>query len=117
MGLGQACALLPGISRSGATIAVARWSGIEAGESAEMSFLMVVPLLVGAVLLKTPALLGGQSAFGAGPLLLGMVLAAATGYVALVVLVRALSGRHFHWFGVYCLGAGSAALAFLALRG
>ena len=116
MGMAQAAALLPGISRSGSTIATGRWLGLKPEEAAEVSFLMVLPLLVGAVLVEVPSFLHeiSEPVLGLGPLSLGFVVAAVSGYGALAVLMKTLSGRHFHWFGFYCLGAGSAALLAVA---
>lgn len=116
MGIAQAVALLPGISRSGATLAAGRWCGLAPAAVAEMSFLMVLPLLGGAVLLEVPHLVRGSAATGLDPLALGLgfLLAAVTGYAALAALVRLLTGRRAHWFGAYCLAAGLLAVVLLA---
>ena len=112
MGLGQALALLPGVSRSGMTIASARGGRVDAAAAAEFSFLMSAPLIMGGValeLLKSPA--GGQE-MSHGVLLWGTMLAAVVGYFSLALLLKALKGRWFWMFGPYCLAAGLLTLLF-----
>ena len=111
MGLGQALALLPGVSRSGMTLASARVGRVDPEKAAEFSFLMSTPLILGGVLLEglkamkeaTPAA-EGEIAWGICAL--GAAVAAVVGYFALKVLVRSLKGRWFWLFGPYCLAAG-----------
>ena len=75
MGLAQAFAIIPGISRSGSTVVAGLWLGIEAEEAATFSFLMAVPAILGAAVLQLPELVAGaeglEAAIGLGPLLLG----------------------------------------------
>ena len=115
MGLAQALALLPGVSRSGMTLAAARGGRIDAERSAEFSFLMSAPLIMGGAALelikfvKSPAE-GGE--IGWGLTIYGALLAAAVGYVSLKILVRVLKGRCFWLFGPYCVLAGLCVLLF-----
>ncbi len=112
VGLAQAFAVLPGVSRSGMTIAAARMAGVEPRKAAEFSFLMCLPLLVGAAALDVMRNAVETSAELSWWLLLcGTFVAAAVGYVALVLLVRTLHGGKFWMFGVYCLVAGTLVLA------
>ena len=112
MGCAQALALLPGVSRSGMTLASARGGRVDAEKSAEFSFLMSAPLIIGGVLLEVLKALRGTSAapeaaeIGWGFTIYGAALAAVVGYFSLAVLLRALKGRWFWLFGPYCLGAG-----------
>lgn len=112
MGCAQALALLPGVSRSGMTLASARGGRVDAEKSAEFSFLMSAPLIIGGVLLEILKALRGTSAapeaaeIGWGLTIYGAALAAVVGYFSLVVLLRALKGRWFWLFGPYCLAAG-----------
>ena len=112
MGCAQALALLPGVSRSGMTLASARGGRVDAEKSAEFSFLMSAPLIIGGVLLEVLKALRGTSAapaaaeIGWGLTIYGAVLAAVVGYFSLAVLLRALKGRWFWLFGPYCLAAG-----------
>lgn len=117
MGVMQSVALLPGVSRSGMTLAAARTGLVDSEKSAEFSFMMSMPLILGGVILEILKIFGGETAGGVGLgwmlLLWGMLLAAAVGYVSLAILIKALKGRWFWLFGPYCLVAGLATLLFL----
>lgn len=110
VGIAQALAILPGISRSGMTIAAARMSGIAADVAAEFSFVMVLPLLAGGALLDLLKMVKQTEPVAEsvpGWLLgVGAVVSAVVGYFALALLVRTLKGGRFWLFGVYCLLAG-----------
>ncbi|MBP5286068.1 MAG: undecaprenyl-diphosphate phosphatase [Kiritimatiellae bacterium] len=112
MGLGQALALLPGVSRSGMTLASARGGGVEPGKAAEFSFLMSAPLIAGAALLEIFKGAAGADDAGVswGLTVYGAALAAVVGYFSLKLLVKALNGRWFWLFGPYCLATGLLAL-------
>ena len=117
MGLGQALALLPGVSRSGMTLASARGGGVDPEKSAEFSFLMSAPLILGGMLLevlkavKEPAAASADG-FGWGALAFGAAVSAGVGYFSLALLVKALKGKWFWLFGPYCLVAGLLTLVF-----
>ena len=118
MGAMQAVALLPGVSRSGMTLAAARSGRVDPEKSAEFSFLMSAPLIMGGVLLEILKMCRGaegaaQDGVGWGLLAFGFLLAAVTGYGALALLVRTLKGRWFWLFGPYCFAAGLATLCLL----
>jgi undecaprenyl-diphosphatase len=127
IGVGQAVAMLPGVSRSGTTIWVARLLRIPPEESARFSFLMSVPVIGGATLLEILSLFGsseettgGTEAAGAIPLWMigvGAVVSAVVGYASLTLLVRMLRRGKFRWFGVYCLTVGVASTVYFWLRG
>ena len=110
VGIAQALAILPGISRSGMTIASARMAGIAADVAAEFSFVMVLPLLAGGALLDILKMLKAtEPAADAHPgwlLGVGALVSAVVGYFALALLVKVLKGGRFWYFGVYCLLAG-----------
>ena len=112
MGFGQALALLPGVSRSGMTLASARAGKVDPGKAAEFSFLMSAPLIAGAALLeilKGPGC-SSDADISWGLTIYGAALAAVVGYFSLKLLVRALKGRWFWLFGPYCLATGLLAL-------
>jgi undecaprenyl-diphosphatase len=115
VGIAQALAVLPGVSRSGMTIAAARMAGIAPGASAEFSFLMCLPLLAGAALLDMLGLTAkpGTNALSPWLLLAGAAVSAVVGYAALALLVRALRGGRFWLFGIYCVAAGVVTLLFV----
>ena len=117
MGCGQAVALLPGVSRSGMTLASARAGRVAPEAAAEFSFLMCAPLIAGDALLhiwkavkSTPAELVGEPSWGV--VAWGAALAAVVGYFSLALLLRALRGRGFWLFGPYCFTAGLLVVCF-----
>lgn len=118
MGCMQAVALLPGVSRSGMTLAAARSGRVEPAKSAEFSFLMSAPLILGGMFLEILKMLSSsaeaaQEGVGLGLLVWGALLSAAVGYFSLVALVKTLKGRWFWLFGPYCVTAGLLTLCFL----
>lgn len=116
MGLAQAVALVPGVSRSGTTVVMGLWLGIEAREAAAFSFLMAVPAIAGAAILQVPDLLQGASVVPTNTLLIGAAAAAVTGVLAIGTFVLFLQRRAFHHFALYVWAAGVAYLTWLALR-
>lgn len=117
MGLTQAVAILPGVSRSGLTLAAARAAKVDAEKAAAFSFLMSAPPIAGAALLEVLKAVRAADAaavpeVGWGPCAVGAVVAAVVGYASLKLLVKSLKGRWFWLFGPYCLLAGALALAF-----
>ncbi len=117
IGIAQAFALVPGISRSGSTVVAAMWLGLEAREAAAFSFLMAVPAIGGAAVLQLLDLdPGGASGLPWLVVLAGSVAAGVTGVLAIRTFVAMLANRSFHLFAPYCWVVGAAYLAFLALR-
>ena len=118
MGLAQALALLPGVSRSGMTIAAARAVGVEPARSAEFSFLMSAPLIAGAAALEIIRAIGSEGGFFApvevswALTFYGAALSAAVGYFSLKLLMMTLKGRGFWMFGPYCIAVGLLTLLF-----
>ncbi len=114
MGLAQAVAILPGVSRSGMTLAAARASGVDAEKSAEFSFLMSAPPIAGAALLQILDAMKEVDANAAevswGLTIYGGIVAAVVGYFSLKLLVASLKGRWFWLFGPYCFVVGVATL-------
>ena len=109
MGIAQAVAILPGVSRSGMTLAAARASKVDAEKSAEFSFLMSAPPIAGAALLeflKSMKATEAATEVSWGLTIYGCVLAAVVGYFSLKLLVKALKGRWFWLFGPYCIVVG-----------
>lgn len=109
VGLAQALAVLPGVSRSGMTIAAGRMAGIAPDRAAEFSFLMCIPLLIGAALMDGLGITPAAPEADALPvwlLLAGAAVSAGVGYLALSLLVRVLRAGRFWLFGLYCIAAG-----------
>ena len=110
MGIAQAIAILPGVSRSGMTLAAARWKKVDPEKAAEFSFLMSVPPIAGAALLEIADALKETVPAGSevswGLTIYGAAIAAVVGYVALALLLRSLRSDKFWLFGPYCVIAG-----------
>lgn len=117
IGLAQAFALVPGISRSGSTVVAAMWLGLEAREAAAFSFLMAVPAIGGAAVLQIPDMTSaGIGGVSTGVLLAGALVAGVTGVLAIRTFVAMLARKAFHFFAPYCWMIGAAYLAFLYFR-
>lgn len=121
VGCFQAVAILPGISRSGSTIAGGLLVGMQRTSAATFSFLMAVVAIGGAAVLEAKDLiLDGESlAYPPETLALGIAISFITGIVALKVLMRVLQGRRLHWFAYYCFAVGTATIVWqlLATKG
>lgn len=115
VGLAQACAIVPGVSRSGSTITAERALGYDREAAARFSFLLAAPITAGAGLLKVPKL------FRAGPidtnLLLAIAVSGVSGYLAIEVLLRYVRTRSYAPFVVYRLLFAAAVIALLVARG
>ena len=113
VGIFQTLALLPGVSRSGSTIAGALMSGVGREEAVRFSLMIGVPAIAGAGLLeaKTVAESGVSLAeLPVGPLLVGAAVSFVTGVGAISLLRRAVSNDRLHWFAAYCAAVGIATL-------
>lgn len=110
VGLAQAFAIVPGISRSGSTIAAGLLAGLSRAQAARFSFLLSIPILFGTTLFKVPDL-AGESA-GTSALVVGFVASLVTGYLAIAGTISFLQRRGLLVFAAYCIVAGSVA-AFL----
>lgn len=115
IGVAQAFALVPGISRSGSTVVAALWLGVAPREAAAFSFLMAVPAIAGAAVLQLGEF-GEAGGPGAAALALGSVAAAVVGVLAIRTFVAMLARESFHFFAPYCWAAGAAFLTYLWLR-
>jgi len=114
IGCAQAFAIIPGISRSGSTISVALFSGVSREQSAKFSFLLALPAIFGATLLKTrDMILTPPTSEKFFVLVLGTVVAAISGYVAIVFLLNVLRKRRFTMFAYYCFVAGILGVLFI----
>ena len=109
VGIAQALAVLPGISRSGATITAGRLLGIDRESSAEFSFLLALPAIAGAALVDLPgADFGSVSIMGV--LLPGFAVSSLTGYAALRALLSFVRNGRLHLFSWYCWAVGAAGI-------
>jgi undecaprenyl-diphosphatase len=117
IGIAQAAALLPGVSRSGATITAGRALELDRESAATFSFLMSMPIIAAAAVFKVPHLLhsGGASV----PLLVGVTASAVSGWLAIAIVMRYVRSHSYGVFAVYrvVLGAAVLALFFARARG
>jgi undecaprenyl-diphosphatase len=110
IGVVQGMAITPGISRSGSTIAAGLLLGVNREVAARFSFVLSVPAIMGAMLLQIKDLEAPAQTNWA-PSIIGAVVAAITGYIALKLLLKVVRRGHLHWFAYYCWAVGLAALA------
>lgn len=112
VGTVQGCAIIPGISRSGSTIAALLLRGVDGETAARFSFLLALPAVFGAALLSMQDLdtLGGDTLL---PYLAGTAVALLTGLLCIHLLMGVIRRRRLHWFALYCWIVGGLGLAFL----
>jgi undecaprenyl-diphosphatase len=115
IGLAQACAIVPGVSRSGGTITAARLCGLDREAAARFSFLLAAPIVAGAGALKLPKLL--RSGGATVEVALGVAISAVAGYLAIELLLRLVRARSFAPFAIYRVAFGAAVLALYVHRG
>jgi undecaprenyl-diphosphatase len=113
IGIAQSFAMIPGISRSGSTISTALWLGVKREAAANFSFLMLIPVIAGAMLLEVKELIEiGISDAALINLVIGFLAAFISGYYALKYLIIILKRRGFHYFAYYCWIAGGIGLVY-----
>lgn len=107
VGIAQGVAIIPGVSRSGATISTGLLRGLDREIAFKFSFLLSIPAVLGA----TVAQLGDLDLIvGTGDMIsviVGVITSMAIGFVSLKVLLRVIIKKKFHWFGFYCWTAGA----------
>ena len=109
LGFGQALALIPGVSRSGATIAAGMTRSFGREEAARYSFLLGIPAIAGAGLFEFVDLAGNGAGITSATWV-GMAVAAVSGYAAIAILLRLIDRVGLTPFGIYCVGFGTIAL-------
>ena len=113
IGLAQACAVLPGLSRSGSTIATGLLLGNKKEKLAQFSFLMVIPPILGEALLDVLKAAKGEEAFGdisVLPLVVGFVAAFVSGCLACKWMINIVKKGNLIYFGIYCAIAGAVTI-------
>ena len=117
VGVAQAVALLPSISRSGATIAAGMVRGLSREAAAKFSFLMAIPVILGAVAVKVPDMVK-EGAAGSGPaMLIGVVVSTVAGVLSIRAMLGVVAKRGYRPFAYYCLLAMTAGLLTALARG
>jgi len=112
IGIAQAIAVIPGISRSGATISTGLLLKNDRSEVARFSFLMVLIPIIGAALLDILSLSSSttEPAIPAGSLIIGFFAAYITGFLACTWMIRLVKRGNLHWFALYCAVIGAIAI-------
>ena len=110
-GFAQACAMLPGISRSGATICAALYQNVDPRRAADFSFLMLLPVVLGGTLLKASELTGAPGSWL--PVAVGTLVAFLSGIAAIRVVLRVVQRGHLFYFAFYCFAVGTLGLVLL----
>ena len=105
VGLAQAVAIIPGISRSGSTISVCMYLGIPPREAARFSFLLSIPVILGASILGFLEIESDKT-FNNLTLLVAIMISFFTGVLALKILLKILETGKFYFFGIYCMIVG-----------
>jgi undecaprenyl-diphosphatase len=113
IGAAQALALIPGFSRSGASMAGGLLVGLNNEDAARFSFLLATPIIGAAALLKLPDLFGSSGNGVRGPALAASLCAAVTAFLSVRFLVRYFETKRLTPFAVYCVAAGVAASLYL----
>jgi undecaprenyl-diphosphatase len=111
MGLAQAMALIPGVSRSGATISMGRFLGYDREATTRFAFLLAIPAVVGAGLFELQEIPGGENAYGPVPTAVATLVSFLIGYAAIAWLLRWVSTRSYLPFVIYRIILGSLTLA------
>jgi undecaprenyl-diphosphatase len=114
MGIAQAIAVIPGISRSGATISTGLLLKNDRSEVARFSFLMVLIPIIGAALLDILSFSssGGEPAISASSLIIGFLAAYISGFMACTWMIRLVKKGNLYWFAIYCAVIGVISIVF-----
>jgi undecaprenyl-diphosphatase len=115
IGVAQILALAPGTSRSGITITAGRYLGLDRDAAARFSFLLLIPIVAGATLFKgAEAIAEGLPSGVGGPMIVGTIAAAVSGYLAIAFLLRLVRTASYAPFVYYRYAAGAAILLIIA---
>ena len=113
IGIAQACAVMPGLSRSGSTIATGLMLGNKKEQLAQFSFLMVIPPILGEALLDVMKMVKGEDvmgSIGAFPLILGFLAAFVSGCFACKWMISIVKKGKLVYFGIYCAIVGAVTI-------
>ena len=113
IGIMQGIAICPGVSRSGSTLFGGLIAGLKREFAVEFAFLISIPSILGSVILEAPdAFAGGADASMIGPIILGVVLAALSGIVAIKAMIKVVTGKRLFGFTLYVWLVAAAVLAY-----
>jgi undecaprenyl-diphosphatase len=113
LGLAQAAALVPGVSRSGATISMGLFLGMGREAATRFAFLLAIPAVVGAGVFELQEIPNGHNDYGWGPTLVATIVSFVVGYAAIAWLLRYVSTKSYLPFVVYRIALGLLTLGLL----
>jgi undecaprenyl-diphosphatase len=113
IGLGQAVAIMPGISRSGTTISVSLFSGIRREDAARFSFLLSIPAILGASLSEYKNILNLDANLTVS-YIVGVLAAFISGYLVIALLLEIIRNKKLHYFSFYCWAIAIVSMILLA---
>lgn len=116
IGIAQAVAILPGISRSGSTISTGLFLGLRRQDAARYSFLLSIPIIAGAAIFKLKHGLGGDSGEGVATLATGFIAASLSGFAAVKFLLGFVQRHSLRVFAYYCWVVGAGVLFYYWLQ-
>ena len=115
IGVAQACALVPGVSRSGPTIATGMFAGLGRATAARFSFLLATPVTLAAMVVELPHLRdAGEQGIGGAEIVAGIIASLVVGVIAIRFLLRFLAVQRLYPFVIYHVGLAVLVLALLA---
>ena len=114
LGLAQSAAIVPGVSRSGATITMGLFLGYEREAATRYSFLLAIPAVVGAGIYKLKDIPGGDNTYGVAPTIIATVVAFVVGYATIAWLLKYVSTNSYAPFVVYRVLLGGLVLTLVA---
>jgi undecaprenyl-diphosphatase len=112
IGLAQSLALIPGFSRTGATLGGGLLNGLNHEDAARFSFLLATPIILAAAVLKLPELIGNQS-YALGPIIVGVIASAIAAYFSVKFLTSYFKTKTLTPFALYCVSIGFIAFVLL----
>ena len=114
MGLAQALALIPGVSRSGATLSMGRFLGYDRETATRYAFLLAIPAVIGAGLFQLGEIPNGENLYGWGPTIVATVVSFLVGYAAIAWLLKYVTTHSYTPFVIYRVALGTLTLALVA---
>jgi undecaprenyl-diphosphatase len=113
VGLGQAFAILPGISRTGSTMSIAMYLRMAPVQAARLSFLLAVPAIAGGAIVESRFYTMEGMTAGVLPILAGTAVSAVIGYLVIKMMLRITEEGKFSLFSYYCLAVGLFGIIFI----
>ncbi|MCF7811803.1 undecaprenyl-diphosphate phosphatase [bacterium] len=109
IGIAQAVAIIPGVSRSGSTIGVGLLTGVQRKSAVDFAFILSLPSVGGAIILTIPEWFEGSVSFSSAHII-GGIAAFISGYIAIALMLKIVSSGKLTWFALYCAVIGILAL-------